>query len=121
LFDEAGCKVVIVSFGTSQGAESWLRETGTSLDLYLDPDRRVYSLFGLDRSVSKVWRISTIQYYAAQKCQGRKLPQAISGNEDDPLQMGGDFTIDKNLKRVMCHPSSSPTDRPSVEQILQAL
>ena len=45
------------------------------------------------RSVSKVWNMNTIKYYASQKAQGRKLPSAIEGVEDDPLQMGGDFTF----------------------------
>ena len=37
--------------------------------------------------------MNTIRYYASMKAQGRTLPAAIDGVEDDPLQMGGDFTF----------------------------
>ncbi len=31
-----------------QGAESWIEATSCELEVYLDPERRVYSLLGLD-------------------------------------------------------------------------
>jgi hypothetical protein len=67
----------------------------------------------------KVWNIGTIHFYAEQLSQGRKLPAAISGVEDDPLQMGGDFTLDRNLKLVMSYPSKIPADRPAIDHILK--
>ena len=51
------------------------------------------SLYFVIRSVSKVWQMSTVHYYGSMKAQGRTLPSAIEGEEDDPLQMGGDFTF----------------------------
>lgn len=41
-----------------QGAEAWLKDTNTSLDLFLDPDRTLYSLLGLGRSVAKEYNYS---------------------------------------------------------------
>ena len=52
-----------------QGAKNWLDETGTSLSLYLDPERKMYKMFGLSRSVTRVWSMKTIHYYAQQKAQ----------------------------------------------------
>ena len=37
--------------------------------------------------------MTTIHYYASMKAQARQLPSALEGVEDDPLQMGGDFTV----------------------------
>ena len=37
--------------------------------------------------------MTTIHYYGSVKAQGRQLPAAVEGVEDDPLQMGGDFTV----------------------------
>lgn len=37
--------------------------------------------------------MTTLQYYGSMKAQGRQLPTAVEGVEDDPLQMGGDFTF----------------------------
>ena len=76
-----------------QGGLSWLSDTGCQLELYLDPERRLYSRLGLARSVWRVWQMTTIQYYGSVKAQGRQLPAAVEGVEDDPLQMGGDFTV----------------------------
>jgi len=121
VFNQAGCKVIVLSFGSNKGAEAWLRDTGTHLQLYLDPERRVYASLGLGRSVSKVWGMATIHYYAAQKAQGRELPQAVTGVEDDPLQMGGDFAVDRALRIVLSHPSTSPTDRVPLPNVLRSL
>ena len=65
--------------------------------------------------------MKSVQYYGAQIALGRQLPSALTGVEDDPLQMGGDFTMDSNLKLVFSHPSTASTDRPTVERILQHL
>ena len=46
--------IVVVSFGVEAGAVNWLKQTGCQLDLYLDPDRKLYRKFGLHRSVQKV-------------------------------------------------------------------
>jgi len=121
LFTSADCRVVVVSFGNSEGAQNWLEQTKTCLSLYLDPQRKLYLKFGLARSIKKVWNMNTIHYYAQQKAQGRQLPTALSGVEDDPLQMGGDFTISKDLKLVMSYACKTPSDRPSTQHILSRL
>lgn len=120
-FSNVGCRVVIISFGQEEGAKDWLLQTKTKLHLYLDSDRTLYSKFGLARSVVKVWSMKTIHYYAAQKAQGRNLPSALVGVEDDPLQMGGDFTLDSERKLVMSYPCKNPSDRPSIQHITSKL
>ena len=82
-----------LTFCAVQGGLAWLADTGCSLELYLDPERRLYTRLGLARSVWRVWQVSTLHYYGSVKAQGRQLPAAVEGVEDDPLQMGGDFTV----------------------------
>lgn len=121
-FTQAGCKVIVISFGSQKGGKGWLEATGCNLDLYLDQPRQLYQTVGLHRSVVKVWNVSVINYYASQKASGRQLPKSIEGVEDDPLQMGGDFTVNcLERKLVLSHPSSNPTDRPSIEKILNKM
>ena len=48
----------------SQGAEAWMEATSCELEVYLDPERRVYSLLGLQRSIHKVWNMDTVHFYA---------------------------------------------------------
>lgn len=112
----------MVSFGSVQGAAGWLNSTRCELEMYLDQDRVLYNSLGLQRSVSKVWNITTINYYASQVAEGRKLPTAMSGVEDDPLQMGGDFTLHcEHQKLVMSYPSKTPKDRPTIDTIIQKI
>ena len=67
-----------------------------------------------------MWQISTIHYYGTMKAQGRNLPTAVRAEEDDPLQMGGDFTFRCEDRRLtLCHPSKNPRDRPQVNDIIK--
>ena len=89
----ANSRQVTENYSLCQGAQAWLKDTECGLELYLDPGRVLYSGLGLARSVWKVWQMRTLQYYGGMKAQGRQLPMAVEGVEDDPLQMGGDFTF----------------------------
>lgn len=120
MFSEARIKVVVISFGSKKGAETWLKETSCQLEMYLDSERVVYNHLGLSRSLSKVWNIGSVRYYAGKKSQGKPLPSIHK--EDDPLQMGGDFTFRcSNKKLVMSHPSKTPIDRPPISEILSVV
>ena len=69
--------------------------------------------------LAQVWSSPRVQYYAGQLAEGRQLPAAVAGGEDDPLQMGGDFTFrcsDDVL--ILAHPSKNPKDRPEICRIL---
>lgn len=112
----------MVSFGSRQGAEGWLNSTGCKLDIFLDEERVLYNCLGLQRSVEKVWNMTTINYYSGQVTQGRQLPKALDGVEDDPLQMGGDFSLRcEDGVLVMSHCSTTPKDRPTIEKIMEKL
>ena len=110
--------VVIVSFGVKKGAEQWVKETNCQFPVYLDPNRRLYRFFGLHRSLFKVFNHKTLQYYGEKKSAGVTLPSAIAGVEDDPLQMGGDFTINCAKKTMQfLYPSKQSDDRPALSHI----
>jgi hypothetical protein len=67
-----------------------------------------------------VYNKGTVAYYGGLLAEGKKLHRTMEGIKDDPLQMGGDFTMDvKQRKMVMLHRSKTPSDRPSVENILK--
>ncbi|ESP02929.1 hypothetical protein LOTGIDRAFT_111068, partial [Lottia gigantea] len=82
---------------------------------------QVYRAFGLNRSVSKVWSISCMIYYGEQMAQGRDLPKPYQHIHDDPIQMGGDFIIDKEGKMKLVYCSKASNDRPNVEHVLRTL
>lgn len=118
-FETQNAQVVIVSFGTLDGAKKWLQDTNCEFKMFLDPKRQLYNSLGLKRSVSKVWSISALVYYAEQKRTGRKLVAMF--DEDDPTQMGGDFVLDNQGSLALVHRSKVSTDRPSVKELLKCV
>ena len=116
-FQTANAKIVTVSFGSKTWANQWLQETNAPFTLLLDPEKAAYRTFGLQSSTLRAWSPATIIYYAKARLQGRKT-YAKRGETD---QLGGDFVIDGNGRVQYAHPSRDPTDRPSVEQLLQAV
>lgn len=77
--------------------------------------------FILNRSVKNVWSTETLRYYGSKAARGTPLPQGYSDIKDDPHQMGGDFIIDNDVKLKFVYRSKTPSDRPSVDQILEVL
>ena len=111
--------VIVVSFGVKEGAENWLKETQTSFKMILDEDRVLYRHFGMKRSIKSVFNSGVLRVYGERKAQNIELPKAMLGIEDDPLQMGGDFTVNvKNGKVIKLYVSKTPHDRPSIQQIM---
>ncbi|KAI8486915.1 hypothetical protein Bbelb_354230 [Branchiostoma belcheri] len=117
----AGGRVMVVSFGSQTGAQRWLQDTSCSYHMLLDQERKLYGAFGLGRSVSKVWSVAALTYYAEQKAAGRTLPNKYENVEDDPHQMGGDFIFDPQGHALMVHCSKVSTDRPEVTTIISVL
>ena len=107
----------LLSFGQEWQAKRWLEETQSPFPLLLDPDRRVYRAYGLERSVAKAWHPRMFLYYFRLLLKGRKL-RPIQG---DTNQMGGDFIVDHGGIVRFAHPSEDPADRPSIETLLQTL
>uniref|UniRef100_A0A914BFB4 Uncharacterized protein n=1 Tax=Patiria miniata TaxID=46514 RepID=A0A914BFB4_PATMI len=116
-----GGHILVVSFGSREGALQWLGITGCPFDMVVDEDRKVYSSMGLGRSISKVWHISTITYYAEMKASGRTLPSKLENIEDDPTQMGGDLVVDRHGNTAFIHCSKTPPDRPAVDDLIKVL
>ena len=53
-FSERQISVVVVTFESVEGSKIWIRETNCDFPVFVDPDRKLYSLFGLSRSIYKV-------------------------------------------------------------------
>jgi len=120
LLSEAGCKVVLVSFGTPHGSATWLAKNGYILDMFVDTERALYRLLGQGR---RCWaNIPAIKYAAVMGLHGREMPPLINGDVHDDLQMGGNITISSaNSEVMMAFAQSGVTDRPSVKQILEKI
>ncbi len=110
-------KVIIISFGTFPSVQAWLKETCTSFQVLLDPEREVYRAYGLERSFFRSWGLKTIMRYVRLLVAGRKW----RGIQGDSTQLGGDFIIDKYGLIQLVYCSHDPTDRPAVDEMMKLL
>jgi peroxiredoxin len=110
-------EVVVVSFEAGQLVQAWLADTGAPFPLLLDPSRRAYRAFGLERSLLRSWGPKNLWYYTKALLGGRQF----YGIGTDTAQLGGDFLIGAGGIVRLAHPSRDPTDRPPVAELLAVL
>ncbi len=110
-------RVLIISFGGLLAAQKWVEETCVTYDLLLDPERKIYDSFGLERSLLRSWDLKTIWTYIKLLASGKKW----RGIQGDSSQLGGDFIIDPHGIIRLAYRSYDPTDRPSIDLLLDEL
>jgi len=110
-------RVILISFGTNQMAQSWITETNSDFQFLLDPEKKAYRAYGLQRSLLRSWKPKIWFEYAKLLSQGRKW----RGIQGDSGQLGGDFIIDKSGIMRIAYRSIDPADRPAVSHILTIL
>ncbi len=115
--EQLNTRVLVISFSDEYWARGWLEETQSPFPLLLDPERSVYRAYGLERSVLRSWSPKVLWYYLRKKLAGEQLHD-IQG---DPHQLGGDFIVGANGIIRLIYLSRDPTDRPSVEMLLETL
>jgi peroxiredoxin len=117
VFEELNTRVAIISFGTFPGAKIWLHETAVPFEFFLDPQRKAYQAYGLERSLIRSWGPKIWLTYARLLLSGCRW----RGIQGDSAQLGGDFVVDKNGIIRLAYRSHDPTDRPSFDKILEIL
>lgn len=110
-------RVVVVSFGSIVGAQTWLKETGAPFTFLLDPDRAAYRAYGLEHSWARAWGLKVWWRYAELMLAGHKW----RGIQGDGGQLGGDFIVDTDGVIRWAYRSHDPTDRPPIHQLLTTL
>ena len=109
--------VLIITFGTLPAAQAWLRETCAPIQVLLDSERSVYTSYGLERSLLRSWGPKTMWRYVRLLAAGRKW----RGIQGDSAQLGGDFIVEANGIVRLAYRSNDPTDRPSIDDLLNLL
>ena len=113
-----GLQVVVIAFARVEVVRGYLRRYGLPFEGLADPERAVYRRYGLGRgSVGRVWGPRVWWHYLRAVLRGER-PRPIRG---DTLQLGGDFLVGADGRLLLVHPGHDPTDRPTVQAILDAL
>src|SRR5262245_4684629 len=85
-----------------------------------DPERAAYRAFGLERtSWGRLLRPGVVLRYLGLIFRGWLPRRPRSG--EDVLQLGGDFVLNGEGRMVYAYRSAEPTQRPSIETLLQAV
>lgn len=113
-------QVLVVAFGSFEGAQFWLEQTGCIFNMVLDGQRKVYRTFGLGSFYSKVMKFDVLLSYSEYGAKGRDFPEVPANLKEDIYQLGGDFMLNEAGKVLLYYPSKNPRDRPSLKDILQA-
>ena len=116
-FERRNVEVLIITFGSPPSAQKWLQETCSPFKLLFDPERRVYQVYGLERSLRRSWNLRTIWRYVRLLTSGRKW----RGIQGDSAQLGADFVLDSDGSVRLAHYSHDPTDRPDANDLLALL
>jgi hypothetical protein len=116
-FQAANVQIATISFGTEYWSKIWLQETQSPFPFLIDQERQAYRAYGLERSALRAWSPRNLLYYLKARLQGRET----LGNRGDTHQLGGDFMVAGNGRIQLAHPSRDPVDRPSIDQLLQAV
>jgi peroxiredoxin len=119
-FRQAGAEVLAVSFAPPAIVAAYLEESPAPFPVVSDPTKAAYEAFGLGRtSWGHIIRAGVVLRFLKLLFRGW-LPRRPRKNED-VLQLGGDFVLDAAHRLVYAHRSAEPTDRPPVDQLLNAV
>ncbi|XP_016519343.1 selenoprotein L isoform X2 [Poecilia formosa] len=74
LLEAQSVQVMVVSFGSVEGAQLWLEQTGCTFEMMLDSQRKVYRSFGLGSSFSKVLKFGCLMQLSEFSAADRDFP-----------------------------------------------
>ncbi len=116
----AGGTVLVVTFSRLDILAMYLRDKNWPFPVVTDPELEAYQAFNMKRGRwGDIFSRRALAYYAGLIWRGwvPKLPYP----KEDPLQLGGDFVLEGERRLVLNHPSRDPSDRPSPEQLIEAV
>jgi hypothetical protein len=117
---QLGAQVLAVTQARPEFLAVFLRDEPLPFPAVADPERVAYRTFGLDRtSWGSFLRPRVVLRYLRLMFRGWRPRPPREG--EDVLQLGGDFFLDVEGRLTFAYRSAEPTDRPSVEVLLQAL
>jgi peroxiredoxin len=118
--EELRFKVVVVTLSQPWVLKMYQEARTFPFVFVADPERKLYHDYGLERAtVGRMFRPRVLWHYLRIAFQGYRV--RMPKNDEDVLQLGGDFILDPERKLVFAHRSHDPSDRPSAKQIVREL
>ncbi|MFZ5820122.1 MAG: hypothetical protein ACOYYJ_09480, partial [Chloroflexota bacterium] len=95
-----------------------MNEVCGTFTVLLDRDRVACKTCQLERSRLRAYHPRVVWVYIKRWFHRGEF---YDSHGDDTSQLGGDFIVDQNGILRLVHPSHEPTDRPSVDELLEIL
>ncbi len=113
---ELGFSLVAIGFSLPPALAALARHIGWLGPFCSDEERVLYDRLGLRRAAAKqVFTPGTRALYAAAAERGMAVERPV----EDIRQLGGDALVTAGVARIIFRPSS-PDDRPSVDELVEA-
>jgi len=113
-------EVLVVSFTPPAKVAAYLARCPLPFPAVSDPDLAAYRAFGIGRTSWKSMLKPVVLWRFLKMMVRGWLPRK-PGADEDLLQLGGDFVLDRQRRVVYAHPSRDPTDRPTNAELLDAV
>ncbi len=111
-------EAVVICFSAPDYVADYQRDQLQPMTVLVDQTRASYRAYGFGRgSVRRVWGPRTLRAYARLLRAGRRLQRPT----EDTLQLGGDVVVDRDGQVSYLFRSSDPDDRPSVDELVEAV
>ena len=115
-----GGEVLVVTFAPLKFLTAFVAEMPLPFPVVADPERKAYQAFTLgSTNLRGFLRPGVIWHYLKLIFRGW-MPKGPA-KDADVWQLGGDFVIDAERRLRYAHPSKDSADRPSNDELLQAL
>ncbi len=112
--------IALITFTDPSRLDDYTSRHELGFPVLVDPDRAGYRAFGLGRGpVSRVWGWKAARrYYELYRSDGLT---GLRRPTEDTLQLGGDFVIGPDGTLVYGFWGEGPDDRPSVDELIEAV
>lgn len=118
--EELRFKVLVVTLSQPWVLKLYQEARTFPFTFVADPERKLYRDYGLERAtVGRMFHPRVLWHYTSIVFQGYRV--RMPKNDEDVLQLGGDFILDTKRKLVFAHRCHDPADRPSAKQLVREL
>lgn len=112
--------MLVVSQAEPETLARYVERQKWHVPIVSDPERTGYAAFGLERTGWLTFfrpKVLWGYFRGMSRGYGFKKPNP----EEDLLQLGGDFILNRQREIVFAYRSADPTDRPSIADLLAAI
>ena len=119
--EEAGLGIAVVTQGTPENTDLFMKAYAPGLLALADPERRAYQAYGLERGniFDTVLNLTVFRAVRASAKKGYLLEPPPDGQ--DAMQMSGTFIIGQNGRILLPYYYDNIADHPAIELLLHGV